>query len=357
VIADPLVSIIIVTHNSQNEIIDCVSSILSQVFQSFEIIIVDNASTDETVKKVQDEFGNNELIRLVKNPENSWYTGGNNIGFRHSRGELVAILNPDLVVDKFWLAALVETYYRHTDAGIVGSNVLLFDSRERINACGNEIHLSGFVFARFYGADQCHCMKEEIVAAPSGAAFIFSTEKLKTTGRQVPFDDTRFFMDCSDADLAIDLLSHDLFCYVSPSSKVFHKFKFKMSPERLFTLECGRYQILGHLRRKTLFKMIQALLLTELIVWYFILTTDRSLIKPKLKVLIWLFKHNGKVIRNDNNPPKDLKLVETMIADIRLYDEFKAARSARIQKTISLANRIFSLTRKTIIDSLHATMK
>ena len=75
-IADPLVSIIIVTHNSQDDIIDCVSSILSQVFQSFEIIIVDNASTDETVKKVQDEFGNNESIRLVKNPENSWYTGG-----------------------------------------------------------------------------------------------------------------------------------------------------------------------------------------------------------------------------------------------------------------------------------------
>ena len=103
--------------------------------------------------------------------------------------------------------------------------------------------------------------------------------------------------------------------------------------------------------------MLQALFLTELIVWYFILTTDRNLIKPKLKVLIWLFKHNGKIIRNDNNAPKDLKLIETMIADIRLYDEFKAGRSVRIQKTINAANRIFSLTRKTIINSLHATMK
>jgi GT2 family glycosyltransferase len=355
VIADPLVSIIIVTHNNQDDITDCVGSILLQAFQNFEIIIVDNTSTDKTVKIVQQEFGNNKFIRLVKNPKNSWYTGGNNLGFQYSRGKLVAILNPDLVVDKYWLDALVESYYTHADAGIIGSSVLLFDSRERINACGNEIHLTGFVFARFYGSHHSHCIKDEVVAAPSGASFIFSTEKLRKTGRQVPFDNTRFLMDCSDADLAIDFLGQDLLCYVSPSSKVFHKFKFKMNPERLFTLECGRYQILGHFRRKTLFMMLPSLVLTELIVWYFILTTDRNLIKPKLKVLIWLINHSGNIIRNDNNARKDLKLIETMIPDIKLYDEFNSRGSVLILRTINAANRVFSLTRKTIINSLSAT--
>jgi len=332
--------------------------LLSQEYQSFEVIIVDNASTDKTVERIQQNFADNEVVSLIKNPQNAWYTGGNNLGCQHSKGEMIVILNPDLIVDKFWLSRLVDAYHKHENAGIVGSNVLLFDNPDIVNACGNDIHLTGFVFTRFYGEHPRECMKEEAVAAPSGASFIFSRDKLKSIGRQTPFDTTRFFMDCSDADLALEFLSHGFLCYVAPSSKVFHKFKFKMNPGRLFVLETSRYQILGHFRRKTLFMMLPALIVTELIVWSFILFTDRRLIKSKIKVQLWLLTHLRNIFRSSNSAAKDLRIIKQMMPDIKLYDELSGgSQSVHVQNGLKVSNRLFRFTKQFLINSLYTPAK
>jgi GT2 family glycosyltransferase len=354
VTSNSLVSIIIVTHNSQDDIVDCVNSVLlSQGSQKFEVIIVDNASTDKTVEKIQQNFGNNLVVSLIKNPENSWYTGGNNLGCQYSKGDLIVILNPDLIVHKLWLSRLVDAYRRHENVGIVGSDVLLFDSPDLINACGNEIHLTGFVFARFYRQNKCECVTEEVIAAPSGASFIFSRSKLKAIGRQVPFDSTRFLMDCADTDLAIEFLSHGYLCYIAPSSKVFHKFKFKMNPDRFFILESARYQILGHLSMKTLFMMLPALIVSELIVWSFVLIKDKELIKSKIKVHLWLLTHFRNIFRSDNSKAKDLGLIKQMIPDIRLYNELSSDRPVHVQYGVRASNHLFRRTKQFLINSLH----
>ena len=351
----PIVTIIVVTHNNQDDIIDCINSVLHQNYPSFEVIIVDNASTDKTVERIQENFGNNELVTLMNSHENTGYAHGNNLGFQQSKGEMIVILNPDLIVDKAWLTALVDCYCRRENAGIVGSSILLFDDPNIINACGNDIHLTGFVLSRFYREDRFKCCKEEVVAAPSGASFIFSRKKLNAIARSVPFDDKRFVLDCADADLAIDFLSHDLLSYVAPSSRVFHKYRFKMNPQRLFILESARYQILGHFRKRTLVVMLPALLLTELIVWYFILRTNRGLIKSKLKVQMSLFTHAGSIFRNNNSSTKDLELIQRLISDIKLYEEV-GGHSIYIQKALKEANRLFGFTRRFIINWLRSSL-
>ena len=352
----PLVSIIVVTHNNQDDIIDCINSVLHQDYPSFEVIIVDNASTDKTVERIQENFGNNEIVRLMNSQENTGYAHGNNLGFQQSKGEMIVILNPDLTVDKAWLAALVDCYCRRENAGIVGSTILLFDNPNIINACGNDIHLTGFVFLRFYREDLFTCCREEeVVAAPSGASFIFSRKKLNAIGRVVPFDDNRFVLDCSDADLAIDFLSHDLLCYVAPSSKVFHKFRFKMNPQRLFILESGRYQILGHFQKKTLVVMLPALLLTELMVWYFILRTNRGLIKSKLRAQMSLFTRGESIFRNNNSSTKDLKVIQRLISDIKPYEEI-GGHSIYIQKALRQANSLFGFTKRITMNWLRSSL-
>jgi GT2 family glycosyltransferase len=281
------------------------------------------------------------------------------LGFQKSNGELVVILNPDLTVDKAWLPALIECYCRRENAGIVGSSILLSANPDIINACGNDIHLTGFVLSRFYREDifTC-CREEEAVAAPSGASFIFSRKKLNAIGRVVPFDDNRFVLDCSDADLAINFLSHDLLCYIAPSSKVFHKFRFKMNPQRLFILESGRYQILGQLRRKTLLMMLPALIVTELIVWSFILIKDRRLIRSKIKVQLWLLSHLRNIFRSSNSSAKDLRLIKQMMPDIMLYYELSGgSHSVHVQNGLKASNHLFRFTKQFLINSLHTVAK
>jgi GT2 family glycosyltransferase len=164
-------------------------------------------------------------------------------------------------------------------------------------------------------------------------------------------------MDYSDIDLAIDFLNRGFPSYVAPSSMVFHKYKFKMNPNRLFILECGRYQLLGHFRMKTLLLALPALIITELIVWSFILTRNRTLIKSKIKVHLWFFTHFRNIFRNDNTAAKDLKLLRQMTPDIMLYDELSGANIIghhpfHIQKALNVSNHLFRFTRRFLINSL-----
>lgn len=340
------------TYNNENDIAECIDSILQQEYKNFEVVVVDNCSSDNTVAVIKKAYGSNPVIRLIQNRENKWYAGGNNVGFHESKGELVAVLNPDLVVDKKWLVKLVETYYQNKDrAGIVCSNVLLYDKRNVINACGNDIHLTGLVFSRFYMESECKCAQESsVVAAPSGASMLFAKEKLARIGRREPFDASRFTMEYSDIDLAIDFLSHDLLCFVSPESKVYHKYKFKMTPQRLYTLEKGRHQILGHITSKTLSQMRRALIIGELMIWYFILTKRQSLIGAKIRAELWKASHPTN--REDNSCDKDQKILTAMISEISTYRELGTGSMSSVYRL----NSIYRSVRQSVIDNLSKTL-
>jgi len=102
---NPLVSIIIVNWNAKNYLKECISSLLNQTYQNYEIILVDNASTDDSVKFVEKEFSS---IKIIKNTKNLGFAQGNNIGIKNSKGDLIALFNPDAVADKNWLENLVS---------------------------------------------------------------------------------------------------------------------------------------------------------------------------------------------------------------------------------------------------------
>jgi GT2 family glycosyltransferase len=350
---DTFVSIIIVTYNSQDDIVDCVNSVLNQDYQNIEVIIVDNNSKDGTVNIIKQEFGDNAKIRLIVSPENTGYSGGNNLGFHNASGEMIVILNPDSVVDKLWLTELLKSYYEHeADAGIVCSNVLLFDRPEVINACGNDIHLTGLVFSRNYGDHVGKCSKDpHVVAAPSGASMIFSRSKLALIGRNEPFDSSRFFMEYSDIDLAVEFLKKDLLCYVCPASKILHKYKFKMNPQRMYFLETGRYQLLGHLTKGTLVRMLPALILTELIVWFYILGKNRKLAGSKLRANMWQLSHWPSIWRLNNDKAADKKLIQCMISEVIIYNELKE-ESHTVQRARRVSDRLFEHIKEALTRSL-----
>jgi hypothetical protein len=121
-------------------------------------------------------------------------------------------------------------------------------------------------------------------------------------------------------------------------------------------MESGRYQILGHFRKRTLVVMLPALLLTELIVWYFILRTNRALIKSKLRALMSLFTHCESIFRNKNSSTKDLKMIQRLVSDIKLYEEV-GGQSIYIQKALKEANRLFGFTRRFIMNWLRPSLK
>ena len=103
--AEPLTSIIIVNWNAGKYLIDCITSLENQTYKNHEIILVDNASSDSSVELVQKNF---PKVHIIKNEENLGFAEGNNIGIKNSKGDFVALFNPDAVADKNWLANLIS---------------------------------------------------------------------------------------------------------------------------------------------------------------------------------------------------------------------------------------------------------
>ncbi len=120
----PLVSILIINYNGRNLLSDCLNSLakINYPKASFEIIVVDNDSQDDSITYVKKHFPS---VKLIESKTNLGFAGGNNLAYEHATGEYIVLLNNDTTVDPDWLIKLVETAKKES-VGIVSSK-LLFD--------------------------------------------------------------------------------------------------------------------------------------------------------------------------------------------------------------------------------------
>lgn len=116
----PEVSVIILNWNQHPYTVDCVNSVLKQE-GDFEVIVVDNGSTDESVEIFKKEFGKNERVKIIEAGKNLGYAGGNNLAVKHAKGEFIVILNNDTTVEKDWLKELLEPMKRDSNIGAISS--------------------------------------------------------------------------------------------------------------------------------------------------------------------------------------------------------------------------------------------
>ncbi len=121
----PRVSIVIPVHNKFELTYDCITSIVnSRTKASYEVIVVDDSSSDETLLASLIFMGG---CRVVRTPKNEGFVGACNTGLKSANGEFVIFLNNDTIVVDNWLDALVETLDRDPSIGIVGSRLLFAD--------------------------------------------------------------------------------------------------------------------------------------------------------------------------------------------------------------------------------------
>jgi hypothetical protein len=121
----PLVSIIIVNWNAKKYLKECIESLFSQSFTDYEIVLVDNASTDDSIDFVRINY---PQVKVIQNKDNLGFAEGNNIGIKNSTGQLIALFNPDVVADSDWLHILVNVIKDKPNiAGVTGKMYYLGD--------------------------------------------------------------------------------------------------------------------------------------------------------------------------------------------------------------------------------------
>src|SRR5690606_2178324 len=109
----PKVSIMILNYNGRNFLNRCLSSIekLNYPADQFEVILVDNLSTDDSVEFMKLKYPGIKIVQLEKN---YGFGGGNNRGLKYAKGEYLIFLNNDTQVTEKWLLALVEASRNHS---------------------------------------------------------------------------------------------------------------------------------------------------------------------------------------------------------------------------------------------------
>jgi GT2 family glycosyltransferase len=125
-------SVIIPVWNGRPYLRDCLDALLAQEFAEFEILAVDNASTDGSRDLIVTEYPS---VLLIRNPGNLGFAGACNVGLRAAVGEVLVLLNQDTQVREGWLEALVRACQEPT-VGVVGCKALYPDGKTIQHAGG-----------------------------------------------------------------------------------------------------------------------------------------------------------------------------------------------------------------------------
>lgn len=136
-IVRPRVDVIILNWNNPIDTLACLEALMASTYENFRVIVVDNASSDNSVAQIQAAFPD---VTLLVNRENLGYAEGNNVGIRYSlqrECDYVCVLNNDTIVDASFLDELVSEAESAADIGMVGPKMYFFEPRDRIFAAGS----------------------------------------------------------------------------------------------------------------------------------------------------------------------------------------------------------------------------
>lgn len=280
-----LVSVVILSYNSREDLKEIIPSLLFQTYQKFEIIVVDNASIDGSEEFIRINY---PKIKLIQTGKNLGYPAGNNEGFQAAEGEYIVVVNPDTIAHQEWLSELIQPLENDPTIAATTSKILIYSQKDRINTCANETHLTGLTFCRGLNRSADEFNNYEEVAAVSGCSFAIRSDMLKN----INGFDPDFFLYQEDADLSWRIrFAGGKIVYV-PKSVIYHKYKLSIAPWKEFYLERNRYLILlKNFGSTTLFCLLPSLLVTEIVTMGHATLNGPKYIKSKLLAYLWILRN------------------------------------------------------------------
>ena len=339
--SNPLVSIIILNYNAGKLLLNCIDSVFKSTYQNFEVIVVDNLSTDNSHVRCKEKF---EKIQLIENKENLGYCEGNNIGIRNANGEFIIILNPDTIVEPNWLNHLMSAYNKFGE-GLYQPKFFSLNEKLVIQSTGNMLHIFGFGFARDKGKIDNEKIKSiEKINYASGTCLFTSKIVLDKIGLLDPF----LFLYHDDLDLGWRAAHIGINSFYVPKSIIYHaeSYSIKWSSKKFYWLERNRkYCLLTHYSKETYAKMRLSLFLVDLCVWLFYLS--KGFLGAKIKAELDIFR-NRKAIKIRHNQLEKIKIVPDKELIKKFPDEIFVPKNVSEPIFNQLFNNILSALSKKV---------
>jgi len=220
-VTTPKVAIVILNWNGYDVTRECLASLSKIDYPNYEIVLVDNGSTDGSPERLVAEFPG---ITVIRNKENLGFTGGNNVGIRRAleeNADYVFLLNNDTVVAANFLSELIRAGESDKRIGLLNPKIFYFEPSNRIWYAGGSFNIWKGI-ASHRGSRRVdrglHDLQEEVTFI-TGCAFLIKTEVIRKIGML----DECFFYTCEDTDWTIRSLNAGYKALYAPSSVIWHK--------------------------------------------------------------------------------------------------------------------------------------
>ena len=234
----PLTSVIVLNFNGEAILRPCLEALENQTREDFEVVVVDNASTDGSEAILRDFEERDARFRIVRSPTNRGVAGGRNLGTGVARGEFIAFIDNDGFAHPDWLERVLETF-EDSEVGAVASLVFFARKKTILNGAGGTLNLRG------YGGDHCFRTNYEFakiprdVLYPMGCGMVIRRTVLDQIG---PFDE-RIFNYYDDVELGIATWNAGYRVRVCPAAWIDHVYGSSTSTNRQKVFLCERNRI------------------------------------------------------------------------------------------------------------------
>jgi GT2 family glycosyltransferase len=212
---------------------------LCNTYANFEVIFVDNASTDGSLEFVKRKFGSEPKLKLIQNPGSLGPAVGRNRGIAKAEGEYIAFLDNDTEVDSHWISELIKVLESDPTIGLAQSKLLRTEPKDTFDCAGDYLTFLGFLTERARGAKDVGQFDyiADIFSAKSAASIIRKNVLDKIGG----FDED-FYMYLEETDLSWRVWLAGLRVAFIPASIVYHAFNTpKKDFKRYYTKHIVRY--------------------------------------------------------------------------------------------------------------------
>ena len=194
----PWVRVIIVNYNSGDYLRQCVKRLFEQTFEDFEAVIVDNASTDDSMARIPNH---DPRLRVELADTNLGFATANNLGAQGCQAPWIVPFNPDTIPDKGWLEALYEATLRFPQTAMFGSTQIMLADSSKLDGCGDAYSFLGMPWRGGYGHPRELARETGETFSPCAAAALYASDAF---AEAEGFDET-FFCYLEDIDLGFRL--------------------------------------------------------------------------------------------------------------------------------------------------------
>lgn len=133
------ISVITSAYNRADDLVRCIDSVLKSTYTDYEMIVIDNASTDGTSEKLKAKYGDRIQLRTLS--KNRFSSGGKNVGIKDSMGEYLWFVDSDMLVPETLMGDLTTILDGDPAIGLVGAQIYYYSDKDRVWSSGAKISL------------------------------------------------------------------------------------------------------------------------------------------------------------------------------------------------------------------------